>query len=172
MKMPEPSAKSLHPVTRQITSLLSESGAWFETFEHEPVKTSVEAANVRADYGLHQGAKAIVIAFKRLGKRQFVMLVFPANRQFDKKRVRDAIGTREFRFASKEEVDRLTGSVISGGIPPFGDLFGLPVCADPGLFENERIIFNAGDRRFSVAMRSEDYRMIAHPFVTKIVQQS
>ena len=40
---------------------------------------------------------------------------------------------------------------------------------DPELFKNEKIVFNAGDRRFSIAMKSSDYRSIINPEVQNIV---
>jgi Ala-tRNA(Pro) deacylase len=58
--------------------------------------------------------------------------------------------------------------VEPGGVPPFGNLFDLGVIADQELFGNEKIVFNAGDRRFSVAMKSEDYRQLANPVVASI----
>ena len=57
----------------------------------------------------------------------------------------------------------MTDGVQPGGVPPFGNLFELPVYAVPELFDVERIVFNAGDRRFSLAMRSSDYRRLARP---------
>ena len=36
-----------HPVVEKIKDLLTQRGAWFETFEHAPVRTSEEAAKVR-----------------------------------------------------------------------------------------------------------------------------
>lgn len=33
-----------HPLTKQITDLLTKNNYWFETFQHEPVLTSEEAA--------------------------------------------------------------------------------------------------------------------------------
>ncbi|HYN87824.1 MAG TPA: YbaK/EbsC family protein, partial [Ardenticatenaceae bacterium] len=127
-----------HPITCQITTLLTENGCWFETFEHEPVRTSEEAARTRPGYTLRQGAKAIVV---RLGSSQrgdsFAMLVMPADVRFDSKKVRQMLGVRTLRFATGEEIDQLTGGVLPGAIPPFGTLFGLPVYADAGIFENE-----------------------------------
>jgi len=41
-----------HPVTEQIQKLLTDQGVWFETFEHEPVRTSEEAAQTRPGYSL------------------------------------------------------------------------------------------------------------------------
>ncbi len=164
--MPEP----YHPVTTQITNLLARNGCWFETFEHEAVRTSEQAAATREGYGLDQGAKALVVRLKARDKtNSFVMLVFPAHCKFDKAKVKKHFHAKDIRFASSEEIAQYTGGVLPGGIPPFGNLFGLPTFADPSLFEREKIVFNAGDRRFSVAMRSEDYRRLVEPEVFDII---
>lgn len=153
-----------HQVTSQITALLKENGCWFETFEHEEVRTSEEAAKTRVGYSLHQGAKAMIVKVKgpTFGEK-FVMLVLPADLRFDTNKVKALLNARETRFATEGEITQITGGVQIGGVPPFGNLFGLEVCADPALFGNEKIVFNAGDRRFSVAMKSSDYRRLVKP---------
>ena len=97
------------------------------------------------------------------------MLVFPADRKFDSKKVKAAIGAKSISFATEEEVERVTSGVQIGGVPPFGNLFGLPVYADESLFGNDEIIFNAGDRSFSIAMKAGDYRNIVRPIVNDLV---
>jgi Ala-tRNA(Pro) deacylase len=160
-----------HTVVKKITDLLVERGVVFKTFEHEPVRTSEEATQARPEYSLHQGAKAMIIKIKpaRDGK-EFVMLVFPADLKFDGKKVKAATGAKDLRFATEEEVSAVTGGIQIGGVPPFGNLFGLEVFADPALFGNEEMIFNAGDRSFSIAMRSEDYKKIVNPTVVEIAK--
>lgn len=159
-----------HPVTKQITDLLKKNNCWFETFEHEPVQTSEEAAKVRTGYTLSQGAKAIIVRVKiSNSEKKFVMLVMPGDKRFDNDKVKTIFGAKDIRFATVEEVVSLTGGVQTGGVPPFGNLFGLEVFADCKLFENEKIVFNAGDRRFSVAMRVEDYKTLVNPKIESIV---
>ena len=154
----------LHAVARRIVDSLDADGCWYETFQHEAVRTSEEAAATRPGYSLRQGAKAIILRVKRSKKDKFfVMLVYPADRRFDAKRVKAHFQARDIRFANAAEVDELTGGVQPGGLPPFGNLFGLPLYAAPELFERERIVFNAGDRRFSLALRSADFRRLARP---------
>lgn len=203
---------SYHPVTEQITKLLSDHGIWFETFEHEPVRTSEEAAQVRHGYGLSQGAKALIVKLRRhdfkpnqpkesaernpapkveTGQTQlidedlrlsgawvkvkktdgesFAMLVVPGDKRFDRKKSKEVLNARDISFATEEEVSKITGGVQVGGVPPFGNLFGLEVVVDPSIFSNERIIFNAGDRRFSIGMKSEDYRRIVNPIVQSVI---
>lgn len=154
----------LHTVTRKIIDLLDAQGCWYQTFHHQAVRTSEEAAAARPGYGLNQGAKAIILRVKRSNRdKYFIMLVFPADRKFDSKRVKSYFNARDIRFASEAEVNALTNGVQPGGVPPFGSFFDLPIYAAPELFALDRIVFNAGDRRFSLAMRAADYRRLERP---------
>jgi len=135
----------------RLEALLRLRGVPFAVLRHEPVFTSEEAARVRGT-PLASGAKALVM---KAGER-FVMLVFPADRKLDSKKVRNALRVRELRFASKEELLALTG-LAPGSVPPFGSLFGLPTYVDPSLGENASINFNAGEHTVSVQMRYVDY---------------
>lgn len=162
-------AMRYHPVTEQITDLLSQTNCWFQIFEHDPVRTSEEAARVRTGFTLDQGAKAMIIKAKGpTNESKFVMLVLPGNLRFDNDQVKKTLQAKEIRFATEAEIAELTGGIQVGGVPPFGNLFGIEVIADPKLFRNEKIIFNAGDRSFSVAMKSRDYEKLVSPKVEKI----
>ncbi len=157
-----------HPIAQEIIDELHQHDCWVENFEHEPVRTSEQAAELRPGYSLAQGAKAIIIRAKiPVEGKRFVMLVMPGDRKFDSAKVKLALGSKDIRFATEEEVGEITGGVKPGGVPPFGNLFGLMVVCDPSLFENEKIIFNAG-RNISIAMRSTDYRNLVQPSVKEI----
>jgi Ala-tRNA(Pro) deacylase len=159
-----------HPVTQQILDLLTENGYWHETFEHEEVRTSEEAAKTRPGYTLKQGAKAILVRAKLPGgEKKFLMLVMPADQKFSTDKVKALLGAKDIRFASEDEVAEITGGVKPGGVPPFGNLFGLEVITDKTLYGSEKIVFNAGERGFSVAMKSEDYKALVKPMIAEIV---
>jgi Ala-tRNA(Pro) deacylase len=157
-----------HPLADRITGILREHGFWFERFEHDPVKTSEEAAKLRPEYTLHQGAKALIVNVKQEGEKKFVMLVVPGDLKFDREKAK-ALGLREIRFATEEEISNITDGVQIGGIPPFGNLFGLAVYADPAVRENEKIIFNAGDRSVSIGMYSRDWQELVAPVMAPLV---
>lgn len=159
-----------HKTSKVIIDLLQNNNFWFETFEHEPVRTSEEAAKIRHGYSLHQGAKALVIRVKKTEKdKKFAMLVIPGDSRFDKEKVKRLFGAKDIRFATEEEVKKIMEEIEPGGVPPFGNLFGLEVFADKTLFDNPKIIFNAGDRRFSVAVKSKDYCELVKPRVETII---
>lgn len=162
--------KTYHPVAAEIISLLEEHHFWHESFEHQPVRTSEEASQVRNGYSLGQGAKALIIRAKySSNESKFVMLVLPGDSRFDKQKVSLLLQTKDIRFATEVEVSAVTNGVELGGVPPFGNLFSLEVIVDPSLLKHEKIIFNAGDQRFSVAMKTEDYVTMVQPRIVTII---
>lgn len=158
-----------HPVVEKIKKLLTENNVNFETFEHEPVRTSAEAANVRTGYTLEQGAKALIVRAKITNQeKKFVMVVVPGNKRFDNQKLKNLLKAKDIRFATEEEVLSLTGGVLPGGVPPLGLLFNLGCYADNSLLDHQRIIFNAGDKRYSIAMGSSDYQKVSQSIFTQI----
>jgi prolyl-tRNA editing enzyme YbaK/EbsC (Cys-tRNA(Pro) deacylase) len=146
----------------RIQDLLAQRGVAFTVLRHEPVFTSEQAAAVRGT-PLGSGAKALVV---KAGEA-FVLFVLPADRKLDSKKARTALGVKELRFASKEEVLQLTG-LAPGSIPPFGSLFGLKTHCDPALAEHAGINFNAGDHSISVQMSHADYLAVEQPVLVSI----
>ncbi len=158
-----------HPVTEKIKDLLRKKEMWFETFQHGPVRTSDEAAKVRTGYDLKQGAKAIILKVKKQNRqREYVMLVLPGHLRFDSKKTKKVLGAKDVTFASEEKVLEITEGVQPGGVPPLGNLFGLKVIVDEELLKNEKIVFNAGDKRYSIAMKAKDFISLVDPIVKSI----
>ena len=134
------------------------------------MRTSEAAAGIRHGYSLHQGAKALIVRVKiSETDKKFAMLVIPGDKRFDNEKVKKLFIAKDIRFATEQEVDKITDGIKPGGVPPFGNLFGLQVIADETLFGNEKIIFNAGDKRFSVAMKSSDYLELVKPQVDCVI---
>ncbi len=149
-------------VFERLHERLRGGGVPFTVLRHEPVFTSEQAAAVRG-VPLASGAKALVL---KAGEA-FVLVVVPADRKLDSKKARTALGSRSIRFATREEVEQLTG-LRPGSIPPFGSLFGLPTCCDPALGQNVGINFNAGDHAISVQMTYADYVALERPNLAEL----
>ena len=144
-------------VFERLEAWLQQKGVPFGVLRHEPVYTSEQAAAVRGT-PLSSGAKALVM---KAGDR-FVMLVLPADRKLDSRKAKTGLAVKALRFASKEEVESLTG-LQPGSIPPFGSLFSLPTYCEPALAENPSINFNAGDHAISIQMSYTDYAAVEKP---------
>lgn len=160
-----------HKTVKIIKSLLDEKQAWYETFEHEPVRTSEEAAKVRTGYTIEQGAKALLIEvlYKGTKDKEALMCVIPGSARLHNSKLKQLLNIKEYRFVSEDRVRKITAGVEPGGVPPFGNIFGVKVFVDQHVVANEKIIFNAGDKRFSIAILSRDYLDLVKPQVVDII---
>jgi Ala-tRNA(Pro) deacylase len=150
-------ADSPRTVFQRLSAWLEAKAIPFDVLRHAPVFTSEEAAAVRGTH-LASGAKALICR----ADERFVMIILPADRKLASKAVRKAGGIKSLRFASREEVEQLTG-LQPGSIPPFGSLFSLPTWCDERLGEQPRINFNAGDHSISISMAYGDYVAAEQP---------
>jgi len=102
---------------------------WFDYMEHVPVKTSEEAARIRPkEYTLSQGAKALIVRIREYGgNKYFAMFIVPGDKKFNYQKTKKLFDAKDIRFATEEEVAGFTKGVEVGGVPPFGNLFGLKV---------------------------------------------
>ena len=149
-------------VTERLEHWLRERGARFRLLEHAAVFTSEEAARVRGT-PIEAGAKALVL----VAADEPVHVVLPGHRRVDNARLRAILGTRTLRFATPEELLALTGCV-PGAVPPFGNLFGLPVLVDEELTLREEIAFNAGSHTVSIVMRCDDFLQLSEARVHRL----
>jgi prolyl-tRNA editing enzyme YbaK/EbsC (Cys-tRNA(Pro) deacylase) len=151
-------------VTERLTTWLAAAGVAYRVLEHAPARTSAEAAAARGT-PIQAGAKALVV---RADARP-VHLVLRADRRVDNARLRALLGARRLRFVGLDELATLTGCV-PGGVPPFGNLFGLEVLVDEELTRCEEIAFNAGSRTVSITMRCADFLRLAGARVCRFGQ--
>jgi prolyl-tRNA editing enzyme YbaK/EbsC (Cys-tRNA(Pro) deacylase) len=163
-----------HKTVGMIKNLLDKEGVLYKTFEHEAVRTSEEAARVRPEYSLSQGAKALIVAIKKKNtekelEKEFVQIVIRGDAKFNSAKVRHALNAKDVRFATESEVAEITDGVLPGGVPPFGILWNLRVFMDKTLLQETETIFNAGDRRYSIALKTEDYLKVVKPMVVDII---
>lgn len=151
----------------KLIELLKSNNIDYLEYRHEPVRTSEEAVKTRPGISLSQGAKALIV--KIYPTKEFVMLVVPGDKRFDSSLVKKVLNSSELRFATEEEVIKITDGVLPGGVPPFGNLFKIPVFVDPKLLENEKIAFNAGDKGISIIMNPKDWERVVKPKIEKII---
>ncbi len=57
-------------------------------------------------------------------------------------------------------------------MPPFGNLYNLPVYVDESLAEDDTIAFNAGSHRELLKLAYSDFAKLTKPRVVKVVAES
>lgn len=143
----------------RIVEDLREKNVAFVVTEHEPVKTSEEAARIRG-VSLSTGAKAIVL----YADKHPIMVVVPGDKRIDIKEFKKLYGIKDLRMATPEEVKAVT-SVSIGAVPPFGTLMGISLYMDSSLRREETIFFNPGLHEKTIALKEAEYERATVPTV-------
>jgi Ala-tRNA(Pro) deacylase len=72
----------------------------------------------------------------------------------------------------------LTGPVAAifrdcdvGAMPPFGNLYGIPVYVDQTLTEDESIVFQANTHTDTICMSYADYACLVSPMIVEVVRE-
>jgi Ala-tRNA(Pro) deacylase len=147
-------------ILASIREWLQRESVLFREVHHEPTRTSEESARARGEE-LRVGGKALLLKVDA----EFRLFVLSADRKLNSAAIRDYFGAKKTRFASAEELMQLTG-LVPGSVPPFGPpILPFSLYADPSVFENERMAFNAGSLTDSIIMDVNDYRRLANPEV-------
>ena len=150
---------------QKIKQLLDENNIEYEFKEHQPVRTSEEAAAVRGD-DIKIGAKALIMK----ANDRFVLCVLSAAKKLNSKKLKKILKTKNLRFATPEEVLQKTGCQ-PGGVPPFANIFDLELLVDKSITENEFMAFNAGERTKSLRMKTKDYLNLLNPEIAEFSKE-
>ncbi len=94
-----------------------------------------------------------------------VMLVLPAPFRVDLVRLKEALGAGVVRLAREDEFANLFPDCEVGAMPPFGNLYGVPVYVDAALAKDPFVVFNAGSHRETLTIAYADFERLAHPQV-------
>lgn len=93
------------------------------------------------------------------------MAVLPASRHIELERLREATGAARVELASEDELQELFPSCELGAMPPFGNLWEVPVWMDESLEDDPEIAFTAGTHTELVRLSRADYERLVRPRV-------
>ncbi len=118
---------------------------------HVPTKELAKTIIVRADGG-------------------FWMAVLRADQVIDQSLLRRALQAKELHFANEEDLSFLFPDCQIGAMPPFGNLYGVPVIVDAALAADEEIAFNACTHTKVIRMKYVEYERLVRPRVGVFAQ--
>jgi Ala-tRNA(Pro) deacylase len=144
------------PILGRLKAFLDANGVRYTVLSHPPVFTA-EAVAAAEHVPPQELAKVVIV--KTDGR--FRMLVLPASRKVDLRKLPD----RRARLATEAEFAHLFPHCEPGAMPPFGNLFGLPVHVDRTLARDEEIVLQAGTHRDAVRMKYADFVRLVEPTV-------
>jgi Ala-tRNA(Pro) deacylase len=146
----------------RLESYLRENGVSFEVEEHPTAYTAQKIAATE-----HVPGRMFAKVVMATTNGDLVMLVLPAPSVVDVGKVAEVVG-EDVRLASESEFATTFADCEAGAMPPFGNLYDLPVYVDLALGRNERIVFQAGTHSVTMNVAYADFERLTRPTVADI----
>jgi Ala-tRNA(Pro) deacylase len=150
-----------------LESYLREDQVPFETHHHPTAFTAQEVAASE-----HTPGKMVVKVVMVLADGELAMLAMPAPYQADLERVAEVLGASEVRLAHEEEFAPAFPDCEVGAMPPFGNLYGLPVYVDEALAEDETIVIQAGTHSDTIRLKYADFERLVRPTAARFAHHT
>ncbi len=153
-------------ISPQLKSHLEQAHVSYSSIYHMPTRAASFTAAVLQVPGKEIAKTVVFLA----GDRP-LLAVLPASSYVDLKKLESLVGM-PVRLLSKEECRRLFPDCDVSAIPPFGELYGLPVYMDQALADIPEIIFNAGTRFDAIQMGNFDFVRLVRPKICSFAAMS
>lgn len=137
---------------------LVRNGVRYSHSIHPPAQTARAVADAER-MPAHELAKTVVY----FGDNGFGMAVLPADHVVDFGELARLLGLSYIRLATEQELLELFPGAEPGSMPPFGQLFDLPVLIDTAMADQEFIAFSAGTHRDVIRISVEDFQHLVKP---------
>jgi Ala-tRNA(Pro) deacylase len=106
-------------------------------------------------------AKCVIL----IADGQTVMGVIPAPHQLSLDKFKRRANAKDVRLAREDEFRHLFPECELGAMPPFGNVYGLPVYVDKALERYPEIVFNACSHTEVIKMPLADFEALVKPIV-------
>ncbi len=144
----------------KVKAFLDANRVKYVTISHSKAYTAQGIAAVSHISG-KELAKSVIVKLDGA----LAMMVLPASYQVDLPALKRAVGVREAELASERDFKQHFPDCETGAMPPFGNLYGIPVYVDETLTEDEEIAFNAGSHYELIKLAYADFDRLVHPEV-------
>ena len=150
-------------LVERARNLLETNGVAFETLPHREAYTAQGVAATVHVSGWNL-AKVVVVQAPGEGP---VMVVLPASCRLDLAALARVLGKPSVSLMPESAMESLFPDCETGAMPPFGNLYGLPIWVDAHFPKSGEFAFQAGNHHEVVRMRYADYERLARPVVAE-----
>ena len=149
-------------IPTRLKSFLDENDVPYSLMTHSTTYTAQGAAAMMQISG-KELAKTVVL----WAGEEMILAVLPAPNHVRLDKLGAEIG-KTVRLATEQEFSNRFPDCELGGMPPFGNLYGMRVYADEGLLRDKEIAFNAGSHRELVRIAWADFERLVKPTIMQV----
>lgn len=150
----------------RLEAYLRDHGVPFQVQHHPRVYTAQEVAASE-----HIPGKLLAKVVLGVADGKPALFVVAASDRVDLAQAAALAGAREVRLASEQECSAAMPDCEVGAMPPFGNLYGLPVYVDTTLAQDETIFCQAGTHTDTLSLRYADFARLVQPVVGSFAQR-
>ena len=144
----------------KVRAFLDQNQVRYAVFSHSKAFTAQGIAALAHISG-KELAKTVILKLDGT----LAMAVLPASYQVDLAAIRQATGVRTAELATESEFAQHFPDCETGAMPPFGNLYGIPVYVDETLTQDDEIAFNAGSHYELIRLGYRDFERLVRPMV-------
>jgi Ala-tRNA(Pro) deacylase len=143
---------------QQVTQYLDRAHIDYQTTKHPLAYTAQQTAEQSKVDGMHFCKTVMIIADTKL-----TMIIMPAPCSIDFNTIATAIKAKQVDLAYEHQFRDVFPDCETGAMPPFGNMFEIPVFMHQLLLQQELISFNAGNHLELLQMKSSDFVDLVQP---------
>ena len=149
-------------VAAKLKSFLDESKVRYHVLKHHEKFTSPEIAQA-----LHVPGQLLAKVVMLKTKDRLLMAVLPANLRVDLEKFAKVADVKTCALATEAQFRDSFPDCEVGAMPPFGNLYGIPVYVDRSLTKDDEIVFEAGNHHEAIQMTYAEYANLVHPRIAE-----
>jgi Ala-tRNA(Pro) deacylase len=153
----------------RLEAYLREKGVPYQNQHHARAISAQEVAATEHVPG-RMFAKTVMILPDN--EENMVMLVLPAPYHVNPLKASAALGVSEVQLADEERFADAFPDCEVGAMPPFGNLYEVPVYVHRALGEDETIVFRSGTHTDTMSVSYADFEKLVRPTVADIADPS
>jgi Ala-tRNA(Pro) deacylase len=147
---------------QKLKDFLDSNGIEYVTISHSKAFTASRIAATAHIPGKELAKTVMIIVDGKMS-----MAVLPSSYRVDFDMLKEAINAMKVELASEAEFKYVFPNCEVGAMPPFGNLWDMPVYVAESLTEDEEIAFNAGTHTELIKLAYSDFERLVKPVVIK-----
>ena len=147
-----------------MVEYLKRNGIPHEVIEQTQTTTNGRATNTPQPFNEKDPVKTFIIH----ADNKRCMLVVPANIRPNEGLLSKAMQAKDLHFAQQDDLKTIFPECELDAMPPFGNLYALPVILDKELAKEKEIIFKACSQSKSIRLKMNDYLRLVKPLIKEL----
>ena len=145
---------------KKLKEFLDANNVKYSVLTHSTAYTTPEIASLAHIRG-QELAKTVIVKMDD----GFAMAVLPSSRHVDLALLKACARAKTTSLATEQEFRDLFPGCETGAMPPFGNLYGIPVFVDESLSRDKEIAFNAGTHSELIRLSYATFVKLVQPTI-------